>query len=106
MLSLTRISLALLLTVAVAAGPVGCSSDGEEAPGGGGTAAPPADSPGADLVEQRCTMCHTLDRVEAADYDRAGWTETVGRMKQNGLVITAEEEKTVIDYLTEQSASK
>ncbi len=78
---------------------VGCSS------GPGATASPSQTSnggvsdPGQALVESKCTMCHTLDRVDAVDYDLAQWQQTIARMKTNGLVITEEEAAQIAEYL-------
>jgi len=58
--------------------------------------------PALVLVETKCSMCHTLDRVWAAEYDRAGWEATVDRMKQHGLVISDDEYTQVVDYLATQ----
>lgn len=102
----TRSACLIGLTMAMVVASFGCAPSADKAPSNVDGSAPPAQSVGADLVQQRCTMCHTLDRVESATYDRAGWTKTVDRMKQNGLVITPDEESTIIDYLTEQSSSK
>jgi hypothetical protein len=52
------------------------------------------------LVESKCSLCHTTERVYAADYDRATWEATVDRMKANGLVITDEEYEQVVAYLS------
>ena len=54
---------------------------------------------GETLVNERCTVCHTRERIDAADKDEAGWTETVDRMIANGAVLNAEERQAVIDYL-------
>lgn len=54
---------------------------------------------GEALVQTKCTMCHTLDRVNQATYDAAKWAETVDRMQQNGLVITDEEKQLIVEYL-------
>lgn len=80
----------------------GCSG------GAQGTSVPaPTDSPGAALVDQRCTMCHNLDRVYAADYDAAKWAATVDRMEEkNGLVIDGDEKQAIIDYLAQQDSSQ
>lgn len=78
---------------------VGCSSGstGATSPSGaGGTAS--AD-PGQAMVQNKCTMCHTLDRVDAVDYDLAQWQKTIARMKTNGLVITEEEAAQIAEYL-------
>ncbi len=52
------------------------------------------------FVENKCTLCHSYERVDAANYDNAGWTEVVTRMQQNGLVITDEEKTRIVEYLT------
>jgi hypothetical protein len=51
------------------------------------------------LIESKCVMCHTLDRVKAAKHDAAGWEQTISRMRSNGLVITDEEMQQILDYL-------
>ncbi|MBI5960049.1 MAG: hypothetical protein HY866_15015 [Chloroflexi bacterium] len=56
---------------------------------------------GAALVEERCTVCHTTDRIESKDYDEAGWTAVVERMIDNGASLTDEEAAAVIAYLVE-----
>jgi len=72
------------------------------------TEAPPASesSAGEQLVQTKCSMCHDLSRVEAATYDQAQWEATVGRMQQNGLVVTDEEKQQIIAYLVERDAAK
>jgi len=62
------------------------------------TSAPAAD--GASLVESRCTVCHTLDRVKAAKKTKDQWTATVAKMISNGAKLTPAEQTIVIDYLT------
>jgi len=52
------------------------------------------------LVENRCSACHNLDRVQAAEYDRAGWERTVDRMIGNGLSLTDEEYAAIVEYLS------
>jgi cytochrome c5 len=54
---------------------------------------------GEQLVQERCTVCHDLTRVEAADYDEAGWEASVDRMIQNGANLTPEERDIVVDFL-------
>jgi cytochrome c5 len=56
-------------------------------------------SEGEQLVQERCTGCHDLTRVEAADYDQAGWEANVDRMIQNGASLTPEERDVVVEYL-------
>lgn len=56
---------------------------------------------GNALVDERCTVCHTRERIDAADKDEAGWTETVDRMIGHGAVLSDEERAAVIQYLVE-----
>lgn len=60
----------------------------------------PSISEGEMLVNDRCTRCHSLDRVNAADKDRTGWSVTVARMIGNGAMLSETEADIVIDYLT------
>jgi len=70
-----------------------------------GGAQPTASSPAEALVQTKCSACHTLDRVEAADYDRATWESTVSRMEVNGLVISDDEKQEIVDYLAERDTA-
>ncbi len=56
---------------------------------------------GAALVAERCSVCHTTDRIDAADKDEAGGTTTVDRMLGKGAQLSAEERDAVIQYLVE-----
>ena len=106
MSSRIRVAVILALVAILAIAVVGCSSSsgsstGSEsaAPSGGGSAAD-----GQALVEQKCTMCHPIDRVNQVKYDQAGWEAVVARMEQNGLVVTAEERQAILDYLVQRDA--
>jgi len=61
--------------------------------------APDAGSEGAAIVQRRCSVCHTLDRVESAKKDEAGWNTTIDRMRTQGAVVSAEEQAQIIAYL-------
>ncbi len=54
---------------------------------------------GEELVEERCTQCHNLDKVYNAVYDKEGWIETVEKMIGYGANINDEEKEKVINYL-------
>jgi len=69
---------------------VGCTPQGS---------APDASSAGAAVVQRRCAVCHTLDRVESAKKDEAAWNTTIDRMRTKGAVVSAEEQAQIIDYL-------
>lgn len=93
--------LALMLSLGVAAS--GCSegpsgANGAENPVGLPPSSDPALDAGREIIETKCSRCHTLDRVRQADKDRAEWATTIDRMQRNGLVITDEEVEQVLDY--------
>ena len=69
---------------------VGCTPQGS---------APDASSAGAAVVKQRCSVCHTLERVESAKKDEAAWNVTIDRMRTKGAVVSAEEQTQIIEYL-------
>jgi mono/diheme cytochrome c family protein len=92
-----RIAVALLVVVMLAGA---CS--GKE---GAGTSAPvsptgAAVSDGAALVQKRCTICHTIERIDTAKLDRSGWEETVNVMIDKGATLNDTERNTVIGYLS------
>jgi hypothetical protein len=56
---------------------------------------------GKALVEERCTQCHNLQRVEAAGKSADAWASTVERMIGHGAKLNDAEKAAVIDYLTQ-----
>lgn len=106
-------AMALILSALMLVAMVGCGASAEEPEG---TEPPGTEQPtegtdaggstpqGEALVQSKCSMCHTLDRVNSAKYDEAKWTETVDRMVRNGAVLTAEEKTEIIAYLTARDA--
>lgn len=102
------VGVAALLALTVA----GCGNGAQPAPTGpeqSDGVTQPAPEPeavaGEQLVATKCSTCHDLNRVEAADYDRAGWADTINRMQQQGLVVTDEEFAIILDYLAERDAA-
>lgn len=98
--------LAAVLTVTACGGSGDTGGTGATAPAdqtpATGTAdegAAPTDLDGEALVQQKCTMCHSLEQATGEDRDAAGWSAIVDRMVKNGLVVTDEEKATIIDYL-------
>jgi cytochrome c5 len=101
---------ALLLMFLLAFGIVGCANQsasvnstkegktGQENKKSGNSKTP--ESQGKKLVDERCTKCHNLDRIQAAHHDRAGWENTVARMVRLGAKLNKEERQKVIDYLS------
>ncbi len=57
---------------------------------------------GNALVAERCTVCHTRERIDTASKDQAGWAATVDRMIGYGAQLNADERQAVIDYLSSQ----
>jgi thiosulfate/3-mercaptopyruvate sulfurtransferase len=55
---------------------------------------------GETLVNERCTVCHSLDRVHKANKDKAGWVKTVDRMIRKGAKLNDAERQAVVDYLS------
>ena len=56
---------------------------------------------GKALVEERCTACHAIGRIQAAHKDGAGWKTTVERMVGKGAKLNADEQAAAIKYLAE-----
>lgn len=54
---------------------------------------------GKSLLEDRCTECHTLSRVEKAAKTRDGWSTTISRMVSLGAELNSEEREILLDYL-------
>jgi len=61
----------------------------------------PADLDSKALTEERCTKCHTLERVEAASKTSEEWITSVERMVGKGAELDEAEQKAVIEYLSE-----
>jgi cytochrome c5 len=55
---------------------------------------------GQGLLEKKCTVCHSLDRVHKKRADLAGWKSTVNRMIGKGAQLDAREAEAVAEYLT------
>lgn len=58
-------------------------------------------NPADALVESKCSLCHTTERVYAADKSAEEWDATVDRMEKSGLVITDAEQQQIVEYLSE-----
>jgi cytochrome c5 len=107
--SVLRASLVFVALVFVVAGS-GCASaptiPSTSVPTGAVDAAKgaAATAGGEALVQTKCSMCHNLDRVNAASKDAAGWSATIDKMVGNGAVLTGEEKAAIIDYLTKRDS--
>jgi hypothetical protein len=62
---------------------------------------PPATTDGEALLQDRCTVCHSLSRVENASKTAEGWESTVNRMVDYGAELSAEELEFLVQYLAE-----
>jgi hypothetical protein len=67
----------------------------------GATAYPAPVSAGDSLLNERCTLCHNLDRVKTAKHSADEWKTIVEQMIRNGARLSAAEKSTLIDYLAE-----
>ena len=65
-------------------------------------AAPAGD--GAALLNDRCTVCHNLDRVKSAKKTSEQWAQTVSRMVGKGAKLNADEQKALVAYLAKTYA--
>ena len=57
------------------------------------------DGPGKDLVAARCALCHDHERVVAIKRGREAWPAIMADMMERGAPVTAEDAKTISDYL-------
>jgi len=56
-------------------------------------------SDGQTLMQERCSVCHSTDRITSAHKTATEWTTTVERMINHGAQLTSQEQQTLIDYL-------
>ena len=56
---------------------------------------------GATLVQERCTTCHGIDRIQSVTKTRDEWEKTVKRMISKGANLSSDEKDIVIEYLAE-----
>ncbi len=54
---------------------------------------------GQTLMQQRCSVCHSLDRVTSAHKTIGQWTTSVQRMIARGAQLNSQEEQTLVAYL-------
>jgi mono/diheme cytochrome c family protein len=93
---------ALFLVIIVGALLASCgqsSSTATTAPASGGNTSGTSD--GQTLMQQRCSVCHSVDRVMGAHKTADQWKSTVDRMISNGAQLTPQEEQTLVDYLAQ-----
>ncbi len=81
----------LLLALLVGTLLVSCGTSNTSSSSGG--------TDGASLMQERCSVCHSTDRITSAHKTAAEWTDTVQRMIDHGAQINSQEQQTLIDYL-------
>jgi hypothetical protein len=54
---------------------------------------------GQTLMQERCSVCHSLDRVTTAHKSLDQWTVSVQRMIAHGAQLNSQEEQTLVAYL-------
>jgi hypothetical protein len=79
----------------------GCKSDSAQ-PTQAPPVAPaePSTIDAANLLETRCSVCHSPDRAKQATKTHDEWDQTVTRMIGKGAQLTEEENTVLVDYLT------
>jgi cytochrome c2 len=55
---------------------------------------------GASILQERCTVCHNLSRVERAKHTPEEWQTTVNRMIGKGAKLSSDEKTLLIEYLS------
>lgn len=55
---------------------------------------------GAELLEQRCSVCHPSARPKGFKKSAKEWETTVSRMVGKGAKLSNDEKKTLVDYLS------
>jgi len=59
----------------------------------------PTGGDGEKLLNERCTKCHSLDRVKTAQKTQDQWQQIVTRMVGKGANLSNDEQKTLVEYL-------
>jgi len=63
------------------------------------TPVPTTNLDGAALVQERCSVCHQLARIESRNHTSTEWKAIIDTMIRRGAQLTAEEETLAVDYL-------
>jgi cytochrome c5 len=63
------------------------------------TTAPAQALDGKALMNERCTVCHTTERIQTAKKTKADWEATVARMKGKGAKLNDAETTALVDFL-------
>jgi cytochrome c5 len=65
-----------------------------------------AQSPGGDILKQRCVSCHESDLITSQRLTLAGWTRSVDKMVRWGATITPAEREVLHPYLAANFGSR
>lgn len=66
----------------------------------------PAQDRGRELVEDVCTYCHNLDRLQGKQYSREEWRGVIKGMIDQGAPVTDQEFSLILDYLVKHHGRK
>jgi mono/diheme cytochrome c family protein len=58
-------------------------------------------SDGQALMQTRCSVCHSVNRITSAHKTADQWKTTVDKMVANGAQLSSQEEQTLIDFLAQ-----
>ena len=64
-----------------------------------GRSEPSVKDRGRELVEDVCTYCHNLDRLQGKQYTREEWRGVIKGMIDQGAPVTDKEFSMILDYL-------
>lgn len=64
-----------------------------------GDEAEPATDDVEALIIERCSKCHSADRVFQADYDEQGWSDEIDDMIRKGAEVNEQEKAIMIEWL-------
>lgn len=107
---LAALTIAVTLLTGCAGGTGTAIAPGAASGGGSTVTAPDTSGGGADaaaaIVSDRCTRCHSTERIKAAQHDKAAWTKTVDRMRGKGAQLSDTEAAQVVDFLAGGGASR
>lgn len=59
-----------------------------------------AETNGANLLEERCSVCHPSSRPKSKQKTLEQWENTVNRMMGKGAKLSEEEKVILLDYLS------
>jgi len=59
-----------------------------------------ADNAPRRILEDACTTCHTLERVDGARFPQEKWQAIVAEMRTKGARLADEDVSTLVEYLT------